>query len=167
MAGDLHWIEHTDVTKGEQMKQIRHFLPQDTDRAPLLTILTIVVCALVTPLVLAAPPAIIAGRWAGTIDVSQYGKQTHYAGQIMLEQNGDNVSGSLGLDDKPPKPILHGRLNGAKLTFGAAICAGAEMEFHLRVSGNQLSGYGMCPTDLGRTDLGRVVAKVQLSIQAK
>jgi CubicO group peptidase (beta-lactamase class C family) len=146
--------------KGEQMKQIRHFLLQEADLRPLLTILTIVIGALVTPLVLAAHPAGIAGEWAGAIEVSEYGKQTRYAGRIKLEQNGAIVSGSLGLDDKRPQPILHGRLNGSKLTFGAAICGGLEMEFHLRVTGDELSGYGLCSTDLGR-----VVAKVQLSNQ--
>jgi hypothetical protein len=134
---------------------------QGAPRALTLMMLTLMTAALGAPDVRAAAPTNIAGGWFGTMDVtSEFGKQKHYTERLALNQNGTIVSGSFELINAPPTPVLHGRVRGSKLTFAITIRGDLQMDFHLRLTGNQLSGFGTCTTNLGR-----VIARVNLAYE--
>ena len=128
----------------------------------LLVVLTLMTAALGAPDVRAAAPTNIAGGWVGTMDVtSEFGEQKHYTERLALNQNGTIVSGSFELINAPLTPVLHGRVHGSKFTFAITIRGDLQMDFHLRLTGNQLSGFGTCTTNLGR-----VIARVNLAYEA-
>jgi hypothetical protein len=136
--------------------------PQGASRALTLMMLILMTAALGAPNVRAAAPTNIAGGWFGTMDVtSEFGEQKYYKARLALNQNGTIVSGSFELINAPPTPVLHGGVRGSKLTFAITIRGDLQMDFHLRLAGNQLSGFGACTTNLGR-----VIARVNLAYEA-
>ena len=121
-----------------------------------------ILAAALAPLCVCAQSSIsIAGRWTGTMDVtSEFGEQKHYQAMMELDQSGRIVSGSFGLTSASLTPVLHGRVHGARVAFAIAVRGRLQMDFDLRLAGNQLVGYAGCITELGRVRAKVTFARV-------
>jgi beta-lactamase regulating signal transducer with metallopeptidase domain len=60
----------------------------------------------------------LAGTWAGAFTmIGLSGPQRHPPALLHLRQNGNDITGSMGLDDDHQAPILNGRIEGDTIRF--------------------------------------------------
>ncbi len=77
----------------------------------------------------------LSGRWTGTF-TPEGGNQG--PALVVLQHDGDSVTGSAGPDDNDRHEISNGKVVGDKVTF--QITNGSLMKFELTLKGDELSG---------------------------
>jgi hypothetical protein len=90
----------------------------------------------------ATPGADVTGTWAGRLSAQDGGTGTV---QIVLQQSGDQISGTAGPSEKQnPPQIYDGKLEGNHLTFAAddSDDRGLKLTYHFdfTVSGDHMQG---------------------------
>ncbi len=91
-----------------------------------------------------AQPMHVAGRWTGEMRQKQPNGDVVRARLVfMLEQTGEQITGTVGPAEDPGSPISpirDARLEGDRLTFSVPPAAedGPEWKFGLRVSGHRM-----------------------------
>jgi len=80
----------------------------------------------------------VTGTWSGKWDLpAAAGDQPHY---MVLQQQGDTVSGTAGPSADQQFDIRDGKAAGDKLTFEVALPDGQVMRFEFKVEGETLTG---------------------------
>ena len=108
----------------------------------------------------ATPDTNVTGKWTGSFNVTgPEGQTKESTALLVLNQEGTNITGTVGPDEGEQRAITKGRIEGDKLTLEVAE-GGAAITFNLAVSGDRITGEATA-TGEGRTmkakiDVGRV-----------
>jgi hypothetical protein len=92
---------------------------------------------------LPAPSSVttVSGRWIGVFDtVRPDGSVAPDTAFFQLREQGNNLSGGAGNDDKKVSPVTSGRLQGRYVDFDVVMSPSMTVHFHLHPEGDHLVG---------------------------
>ena len=89
-----------------------------------------------------AAPADVTGRWQGTITAQREdGTSREDSALLILEQKGNEVTGTVGGNDADRHPITKGVIDGSKVTIQAKTVNGdRELLLELTLDGDAMKG---------------------------
>lgn len=86
-----------------------------------------------------APPVDLTGKWNGTFIISMNGEQRDDVAFLSLIQKGADLTGTAGPSLEEQWPIVNGKVEGTKVTFGAE-AGGPSIKFVLTLVDGRLKG---------------------------
>lgn len=86
-----------------------------------------------------APPVDLTGKWNGTFIVTVNGEQDDDVAFLSLVQKGTELTGTAGPSLEQQWPIVNGKVEGTKVTFGAQT-GGPSIKFVLTLVDGRLKG---------------------------
>ena len=83
----------------------------------------------------------VTGRWQGTFDTpASDGKTQRDTAFLVLQQNGEQVSGGAGRSEQMQTALSDGVFRNGMLTFAVQVRPGTTVKFELRLQGDHLRG---------------------------
>lgn len=86
-----------------------------------------------------APPPDLTGKWNGTFVINVNGEQRDDVAFLSLTQKGADLTGTAGPTLEEQWPIVNGKVEGTKVTFGAQT-GGPSIKFVLTLIDGRLKG---------------------------
>jgi hypothetical protein len=100
----------------------------------------------------------LSGRWTGSVKMTLDGTEMEMPHEIVLEHNGDAISGKAGPGEGQLWPIANAKLAGSDLTFDVKVPDGPAFAYKLAVSGAEMAGeYKM--TAEGHVSIAKIAVK--------
>jgi hypothetical protein len=91
-------------------------------------------------LTLAAADGNVTGQWSGdVITESAEGQHTQYPFVLILKQEGNSLTGTMGPSDGKPLPVQNGKIESGRLTFTVETDQ-VSVKFELTLDGGHLKG---------------------------
>jgi hypothetical protein len=98
-------------------------------------------CLLLLRLALSAAAADITGKWSGSFNITRPDGETKEAEAVLvLQQNGSEITGSVGPNESERYPIAKGKIDGDKITLESAEGEGPAIKFNLVLEGDHIKG---------------------------
>ena len=100
----------------------------------------------------------VSGRWSGTATHSVDGNEMELPQELLLNQEGEVVSGTAGPGPEQQSPVSKSRLQGNVLTFEVRTADGAVFEYRLNIVGDEMTGEYKMTVD-GQASTAKVALK--------
>ena len=101
----------------------------------------------------------VTGTWSGTVKIKHDGGDQNDSAHLVLKQEGNTVSGSIGVHSDDLRPIANGKIEGERITFDVSTNNGSfKVSLKMQTGGETLAG------DV-RNDVNEAVAEIELKRQ--
>ena len=95
---------------------------------------------LLLALTLTAAATDISGKWSGTFNVTfPDGRMEEHTAYLILQQKGNEITGTAGPNDEDQREILNGKIDGAKISFDVKTDR-EPIKFAVTLEGEHLKG---------------------------